>query len=165
VRGDGLGLRAAAIGAGATLVLDTAGLAIKKLSGVPPLDYRLVGRWVGHFPKGTFRHQNIRTATPVRGEAALGWAAHYTIGIAFAGLLLTVSGVDWAEHPTPAPALVVGVGTVAAPWFVMQPAFGMGWAASRTPNPGAARLRSLRTHAIYGLGLYLSGLAVSRFSN
>ena len=146
-------------------MLDAAGLAIKKLSGVPPLDYRLVGRWLGHFPKGTFRHENIRIAAPVHGEAALGWAAHYTIGIAFAGLLLTVTGGGWAEHPTPAPALVVGVGTVTAPWFVMQPAFGMGWAGSRTPDPGAVRLRSLRTHAIYGLGLHLSGLAVSRFSN
>jgi hypothetical protein len=30
-------------------------------------------------------------------------------------------------------------------------------AASRTPAPNAARLQSLLTHAVFGLGLYLGG--------
>lgn len=41
----------------------------------------------------------------------------------------------------------------------MQPGMGAGIAASRTPNPRAARLQSLVTHAVFGLGLYLAGLA------
>jgi hypothetical protein len=56
---------------------------------------------------------------------------------------------------------MVGVGTVAAPFLLMQPAMGAGVAASRTPRPAAARLQSLITHAIFGLGLYGSGLLVS----
>ena len=32
-----------------------------------------------------------------------------------------------------------------------------GMAASRTPAPNAARLQSLLTHAVFGLGLYLGG--------
>jgi Protein of unknown function (DUF2938) len=36
----------------------------------------------------------------------------------------------------------------------MQPGMGAGIAASRTPRPGAARVQSLLTHAIFGLGLY-----------
>jgi hypothetical protein len=31
---------------------------------------------------------------------------------------------------------------------------GAGVAARRTPRPGAARLQSLVTHAVFGLGLY-----------
>jgi hypothetical protein len=50
--------------------------------------------------------------------------------------------------------LLVGVGTVAAPFLVMQPAMGGGFAASRSPRPGRARLQSLLTHAVFGLGLY-----------
>jgi len=42
----------------------------------------------------------------------------------------------------------------------MQPAFGLGVAAAKTPDPTTARLRSLRTHATYGLGLYLTGRAL-----
>jgi hypothetical protein len=58
------------------------------------------------------------------------------------------------QQPTLAPALAVGLGTVVAPFLVMQPAMGAGVAAGRTPNPAAARLQSLVTHAVFGLGLY-----------
>jgi hypothetical protein len=47
------------------------------------------------------------------------------------------------------------------PFFIMQPSFGLGVAASRTPDPTQARLKSLATHTIFGLGLYLCGLGVS----
>ncbi|MEW6332336.1 MAG: DUF2938 family protein, partial [Pseudomonadota bacterium] len=42
----------------------------------------------------------------------------------------------------------------AAPFLVMQPGMGAGIAARRTPRPAAARVQSLVTHAIFGLGLY-----------
>ena len=42
----------------------------------------------------------------------------------------------------------------------MQPAFGLGVAAAKTPDPAAVRLRNLRTHATYGVGLYLTGRAL-----
>jgi hypothetical protein len=37
----------------------------------------------------------------------------------------------------------------------MQPAFGLGVAASKTPNPNKARLKSLMTHTVFGVGLYV----------
>ncbi|OVZ64709.1 hypothetical protein CDO44_00395 [Pigmentiphaga sp. NML080357] len=55
-----------------------------------------------------------------------------------------------------APALALGVATVVAPFFILQPGLGAGIAASKTPRPNAARLRSLVTHAVFGLGLYIS---------
>lgn len=58
-------------------------------------------------------------------------------------------------------ALLAGLVTVAVPWLVMQPGFGMGIAASRTPNPTAARLRSLVTHLVFGLGLYAAGRVIA----
>jgi hypothetical protein len=54
------------------------------------------------------------------------------------------------------PALATGLLTVAAPLFVLQPALGAGIASSKAPNPNAARLRSVLTHGVYGLGLYVS---------
>jgi hypothetical protein len=71
--------------------------------------------------------------------------------------LLAIFGLDWARHPTLGPALLVGIGTVAAPCLVMQPGMGAGVAASRTPRPGAARLQSLVTHTVFGVGLYAAG--------
>ena len=149
------------IGAGATAATDLWAIARKRLLGVPAPNYGLVGRWIAHMPRGRFRHDSIAVAPPVRGERLVGWSAHYLIGIAFAAILPGIWGTAWMQHPTIGPALIVGIGTVAAPFLVMQPGMGAGIAASRTPRPASARLQSLLMHAIFGLGLYAAGLAAS----
>ena len=146
------------IGAGATLATDLWAIARRRLLGVPGPDYGLVGRWFAHMARGRFRHERIAAAPPVRGELLIGWTAHYLIGVAFAGVLLAVCGLAWVRQPTPAPALAMGIATVAAPFLLMQPGMGVGIAASRAPRPNAARLQSLITHTIFGLGLYAAGL-------
>ena len=142
------------IGAGATLATDLWTMARARLFGVPAPDWGLVGRWFGHMARGRFRHERIAAARPVHGERLIGWTAHYLIGIAFAAVLLAVFGLDWARAPTLAPALAVGLGSVAAPFLVMQPAMGAGIAASRTPCPPVARIRSVMNHLVFGAGLY-----------
>ena len=144
-------------GIGATLTMDLWALVRKRLLGVAAPNYGLVGRWLGHMGQGQFRHDAIATARPLPGEQLIGWAAHYVTGIAFAALLIGLGGAPWMQHPTLGLALLVGVGTVAAPFLLMQPGMGAGIAASRTARPGAARVQSLVTHAIFGLGLYFSG--------
>jgi hypothetical protein len=149
------------IGTGATAVMDLWSIARKRLLGVPSADYGLVGRWFAHMARGKFRHERIAAAPPVPGEHLIGWTAHYLVGIAFAAMLLAIWGVDWARYPTLAPALIIGIGSVAAPFLLMQPGMGAGLAARRTPRPAAARLQSLLTHAFFGLGLYAAGWAAS----
>jgi hypothetical protein len=144
-------------GVGATVVLDLWGVVRKRLLGIPSLDYGLVGRWFAHMARGRFRHDRIAASPPVKGERLLGWSVHYATGIAFAAVLLAVWGIEWARHPTLGPALLVGIGSAAAPFLLMQPGMGAGIAASRTPRPNAARLQTLVTHAIFGLGLYAGG--------
>ncbi len=151
----------ALIGLGGAALMDGWSLLLRRRFGIATLDYALLGRWIGHFPHGRFVHDRIASAPPVAGERPLGWLAHYAIGVTFALLLLAIWGLDWVRSPTIWPALLVGVGTIVAPWFVMQPAMGAGIAGSRTPDPRATRLRNLGTHAVYGVGLYLSALAVS----
>ncbi len=150
-------LRAVLIGIGATLVMDLWALLLKRLFGAPSLDYALVGRWIGHLPQGRLTHPGIARSAPVAGERAIGWIAHYAIGIGFALLLLAIWGPAWAARPTLLPAMIVGIATVAAPFLILQPGMGAGIAASRTPKPGVARLRSLMAHASFGVGLYLAG--------
>lgn len=144
-------------GVDATALMDLWAIARKLLLGTAAPNYGLVGRWLGHMRRGRFRHESIAAAPPVHGERLIGWGAHYLIGIAFAGLLLGVWGLAWIQQPRIGPALAVGIGSVAAPFLVMQPGMGAGIAASRTPRPAAARLQSLATHAIFGLGLYAAG--------
>ncbi|AOB27244.1 DUF2938 domain-containing protein [Bordetella bronchiseptica] len=152
-------VRVVLVGMGATVVMDAWTMALRRL-GVPVLDYALVGRWVGHWRHGRFAHADIRQALAVRGEAALGWGLHYATGVLFAGLLAGFAGQAWLRAPSPGPALAVGVATVLLPWFVMQPALGAGVASSRTPTPVRNCLRSVVTHAVFGLGMYLAAAAI-----
>ncbi len=149
-------LHTIATGVGATLLVDGWALLRRAWLGVPLPNYALVGRWFAHMPRGRFRHASMASVPAVRGEQALGWLAHYAIGIAFAALLPLAFGAAWMHQPRLGPALLVGVLTVAAPFLLMQPAMGLGLAASRTPRPSAARWQSLVTHAVFGLGLYIA---------
>ncbi len=149
-------LRASWIGIGATALTDLWAVLLKRIAGVPAADWRLVGRWFLYFPRGRFVHQSIARAEPVRGELAVGWVAHYAIGVAYGVLLLAICGLDWARRPTLLPPLILSLVLLVAPFFVMQPGMGAGIAASKTPNPNAARLRSVVTHTVFGLGLYAS---------
>jgi len=145
------------IGMGATAVMDIWTVLRTRLLGIPAPNYGLVGRWLVYLTRGRFHHDPIAASPPVPGERVIGWTAHYLIGIVFAAVLLALWGRDWARQPTIGPALIVGIGSVAAPFLLMQPGMGSGIAASRTPRPNAARLQSLVTHGIFGLGLYAAG--------
>jgi hypothetical protein len=155
--------RVVLIGIGATATMDLWLLLLQRL-GVPTLNFSLIGRWVGHWRRGVFRHDAIAKAAPVKGELALGWLVHYATGVAFAALLVGVFGAAWTQSPTVPPALGVGVATVAVPWLLMQPAMGAGIASSRTPSPAKNRVRSLANHAVFGLGLYLAAVLVAWIS-
>jgi hypothetical protein len=149
-----------ATGVGATALIDLWSLLRAAWFGVPAPDYGLVGRWIGHMPRGRLRHAAIKAAAPVPREGLLGWSAHYAIGIGYAALLPLLAGPGWFAQPRLLPALVVGVGTVLAPFLLMQPGMGAGFFASRTPHPWRARFHSLVMHALFGLGLYLSAILI-----
>ncbi len=151
------------VGVGATVVSDLWNLLLKHAFGIPSLNLCLLGRWLLHIPTGTFVHASIATAAPKTHECTVGFVAHYAIGAAFALSLVFITSGDWLARPTLLPALSLGLITLVFPFFLMQPALGLGFASSRSPNPMLARFKSLMTHLTFGLGLYLWALVVSRF--
>lgn len=153
-------LRAAALGIGATMVMDLWALLLRRV-GIPSLNFALLGRWLGHLPEGKLVHDSIAKAAPIAGERLLGWCAHYSIGVSFAVLLLTVFGLEWARSPSLLPALFIGIVTVVAPLLILQPALGAGVFSSKTAAPVFNSVKSVVTHAVYGVGLYLSALATA----
>jgi hypothetical protein len=158
-------LRTILIGVGATILIDAWAVFLRRTFGLRSLDYCLLGRWLLHMPGGKIMHESIATATRKPNECTLGWITHYTIGIGFAILFVLLVSDAWLAHPTLLPALGFGVVTVVVPFFTMQPALGLGIAASRTPNPTSARLKSLMTHTMFGLGLYVSAYLLSAAVN
>jgi len=152
--------RALLIGATGTMMMDLWAALLRQV-GVPSLNLAFLGRWIGHLPGGQLMHVSIAAATPIRGERWIRWWAHYSIGVAFAALLLWTYGLEWARSPSFAPALFIGIATVLAPLLILQPAMGAGVASWKTPRPFFNSMKSLATHTVFGLGMYLAALAAA----
>jgi len=149
------------IGLGATLTFDLWAQFLKLAFKITPSNICLVGRWLRYMPEGTFRHPNIESTPQKSRECIVGWIAHYIIGVTFAIAFVALVGRNWLQNPTLTSAIIFGVVTVLGPFFIMQPSFGLGFAASKTSNPMQARLRSLLNHTAFGAGLYLFAMLVS----
>ncbi|AHD00127.1 DUF2938 domain-containing protein [Leisingera methylohalidivorans] len=158
---DELIFKAVLAGTGATVFMDLAALAQKRLLSLQSLDYAMVGRWLCHAVRGRFIHRPITASRAVAGERLIGWAAHYLTGILFAAAFLAVLGEEWLNNPSLWPALAFGALTLCAPFLILQPGIGAGIAARRTPAPNTARLKSLATHLTFGAGLWVSAHGLS----
>lgn len=138
----------------ATIGMDLWALLLKRVFHVGVTDWALVGRWVAWFPRGRFFHSPIAASQPVRNELALGWCVHYLIGIIYGLLYLGILLLGMETEPTPASAVLFGLVTLVSPWLIMQPGMGAGVFAMKTPNPWAARLKSISMHLVFAAGLY-----------
>ena len=151
--------RGVAIGIGATVLMDIWAFFLHVAFGQPRPNWGPVGRWVWHLRNKVF-HDDIADASPYAQEAALGWAFHYAVGIAYGIILVLLAGTAWLAAPTFLPAFILGMVTVGAGWFLLAPGMGAGWAASKRPNPMQVRALNLVSHTVFALGLYGTALLV-----
>ena len=154
-------LRSLIMGCVATAAMDVWAMILKWSVGLPPANWTLIGRWFAHVPKGRIFHEDIGQAESVPFETAIGWFAHYAIGVLYAGILLVLVGPDWMAAPTPLPALIIGWVTVGAGWFLLQPGMGAGWAASKRANKWQIRFLNIVAHTIFAGGLFGAALALA----
>lgn len=143
------------IGIMATLLIDLYSILLKRYLNISSLDYKMVGRWLLYMLKGQFMHSSIFQSPALKGEKAVGWLSHYIIGCLFSGIFILIVGQFWLFNPQFIHALLFGIATVSFPFLIMQPCFGFGLAASKLAKPRFARLKSLSTHALFGVGLYV----------
>ena len=153
--------RGAVIGIGATVLMDIWAIVLHRVFGQPKANWAPAGRWFWHLGRGKVFHENIADAAPYANELALGWIGHYAVGILYGLILAFIVGSAWFATPTFLPAWILGIVTVGAGWFLMQPGLGLGWAASRTPNPTKVRVLNLVAHTIFAAGLYGSALLIA----
>ncbi|MDO6428753.1 DUF2938 domain-containing protein [Thalassotalea sp. 1_MG-2023] len=147
------------IGTGATVLFDLWSLLLEKMFNMPPLNWQMVGRWIGLMREGKFYHQKISQSKAVKNELLIGWLTHYLIGIIFAGIFLLIHKVSFSLLTVSfLSCITFGIVTVVFPFFIMQPCMGLGIAASKTPKPHVARIRSLINHMVFGVGLYVATL-------
>ena len=146
------------IGIGGTLAMDIWAVILWKLFGQNQPNWAPVGRWFWHLKDGKVFHDSISGAEPYANEQALGWVSHYAIGIVYGVVLALFMGSSWLAAPTFLPAFIWGIITVGAGWFLLQPGLGIGWAASKAPNPAKVRALNLAGHTVFALGMWLTAL-------
>lgn len=152
--------RCVAIGIGATALMDLWAIVISRFPGQRLPNWAPVGRWFWHLGRGKVFHDNINDAEPYRHELALGWISHYAVGILYGFLLILFTGPQWLEEPTFLPAWILGLVTVGAGWFLLQPGLGMGWAASKRPDANKVRMLNIVSHTVFAFGLYGTALLI-----
>ena len=150
--------RSLAIGIGGTAAMDAWAIVLNRVFGIPLPNWALVGRWFCHLSGGKVFHDDIGAAAPWRNELAAGWIAHYAVGIVYAGILVLVAGPGWAAAPTFLPAWILGMVTIGAGWFLLQPGMGAGWAASKRANAWQVRFLNVVSHTVFAAGLYGTAL-------
>lgn len=151
-------LKGVAIGIGATVLMDVWAVVLWKVFRQGRPNWAPVGRWFWHLKNGTVFHDDIGKAEPYSGELALGWIGHYAVGILYGVILAMVMGAGWFAAPTFLPAWILGIVTVGAGWFLLQPGLGIGVAASKLPNANTVRALNLVAHTVFALGLYGTAL-------
>lgn len=151
----------AVIGIGGTIAMDLWALVLNKVFRQPRANWGNVGRWFYHLPKGKFAHQSIAAAPSYHNEVQLGWFMHYLIGAIYGVLVALIGGAAWVAAPKFGIPLSVGLITVGAGWFILQPGLGLGVAASKTLNPNKVRMLNVIAHAIFAIGMYVTALLLA----
>lgn len=153
-------IRSVLIGGFATAVLDLWAILLNRLFGTPLANWAMVGRWVRHLPRGRVVHSSMDAAQGFANELTVGWIFHYAVGVLFAAAMLVI-WPDWARTPTLWPPLIVGWVTILCGWLILAPGMGGGIAHCRRANAGQARRLNLAGHTVFGLAMWIAGLALS----
>ena len=148
------------VGIGTCVVFDIWQRIFQKMTGVPPSNWAIVGRWLlGVISGGSIMASGLADAPPRRHELAAGWALHYIVAIGYAVIYaaLMMGGIlsaGWLD------GLLFGVVSVVVPWFFFMPALGNGVLARRAPNPRLACLVALIMHAVFGVTMGLGFMQI-----
>lgn len=142
----------------ATVLMDLWAVVLNRAAGQPLPNWGMVGRWVASLPSGQVFHDDIGAVAPVTGERMIGWGFHYAVGVIYGIVLAGIMGATWLAAPTFMPAWVFSLLMIGFGWFLLQPGLGVGWAASKTPQPWKARGLGLAAHTVFGAGLWMGAL-------
>ena len=153
-------LQGTLMGIVATLGTDVWAAIVKHVLRLPTANWALVGRWFAYIPRGVFLHRPVSESAAISKELAIGWVAHYIVGIVYGVAYLSLMRVVFSSEPTFTSALAFGLATLIAPWFIMQPGMGAGMFASKTPRPGMVRLVNVSMHVTFGVSLYVGWLLI-----
>lgn len=142
------------VGIGSTIALDIWVLLVEKLTGIPPTNWGMVGRWIAGMPLG---HLVLRQSDrPISGgEKVIGWLFHYGVGIAYAGLILLLFGTGFVENPEWFPVIIVGlVLSTLAGLAILMPGLGGGFFGRLMPDKLITYGYLVIAHGVFAIAQY-----------
>jgi len=142
-----------AVGIFSCLVFDLWQRIFKLLTGIPPSNWAMVGRWLINLIKNRqIFVENITAIEAYDSELSIGWVFHYFVAILYAVVYFLLMEIK-IINPGFLDGLIFGVISVIVPWFFFQPALGNGILASKTPEPIKVCLLALMMHTIFGIAI------------
>lgn len=146
------------VGVLATLTMDAVMVLASRLGGEAftseKTSAEFIGRWAGNLARRRWRYADIATATPLRGEAAIGLATHYVTGITLTECYLTTLRL-LGLRPDPLKAMAFGVATSLLPLLILYPSWGYGWFGLRSDEASRMIRIMLLGHIAFGGGIGL----------
>tara|TARA_B100001057_G_C22494263_1_gene811436 strand:+ start:177 stop:662 length:486 start_codon:yes stop_codon:yes gene_type:complete len=159
--GDVTGLQIVIVGVGACVVFDVWQRIFHWLTGIPPSNWAVVGRWaIGLLTNGRLKLQDFEVEPDRRIELSVGWFVHYGIAILYSMIFLLLMRASILVAGF-ADGLLFGMVSVVVPWFFFLPCLGKGIMGRQTPNPLLVCTLALMMHSIFGVAI---GLGFSLFT-
>ena len=149
------------VGVVACIIFDLWQRVFQKLTGIPPSNWAMVGRWgFGLMTNGQLIARDLESQAERKNELAVGWLVHYSVAIGYAAVYA------WLMRATVLQAelidgLIFGVISVAVPYFFFLPCLGKGMLARLTPNPPLVCGLALMMHSLFGVSI---GLGFAAFA-
>lgn len=134
----------------------------ESLSGFPPVNWSVSGRWFLMVLKSEPYVPNIATATKLPNELLAGHVGYYTISIVFAGIYLFCLDKIFHRKPSLGNGLAFGLITLIFPLFLQMPAMGMGILALHAPTTMLVLMRTVVHHLSFGFGLALGVIVAEK---
>lgn len=136
-----------------TLAMDLLNNLIARTGVFLKIDVAMIGRMAAGWTKGRFHYEHPDEMAPVKNEVVYGYLAHFGIGVSFS--IPFIFGWDlWVGGPaSPLWAVLYGVATTAASFFIVYPLMGLGAFGRKSPERTKAFITPLANHFFYGVGL------------
>ncbi len=136
-----------------TVAMDLGNLLFARAGIISKIDVGMIGRMAAGWTRGRFRYRHPTEMEEVAKERVYGYVTHYAIGVCFAFPYVVGWHVLVGGEASPAWAVVYGLATTAASWFLVYPCMGFGAFGRKSPDGLKASFSPLANHFFFGLGM------------
>lgn len=142
-----------------TLAMDLLNYLFARIGIILTIDLQMIGRMSAGWTRRRFRYHHPDEMEPVANEKLYGYITHYAIGLGLAVTYLLGWDILVGGPASPVWALVYGITTTAASWFIIYPSLGQGALGRKSQYGIKSAYSALANHLFFGIGM-AAGIAI-----